>query len=253
MIQIDDTIVLDSNRMPKHIAIIMDGNGRWAIEKGESRLYGHYQGVQSVRQMVEVAVELNISYLTLYAFSMENWNRPKEEVEGLMELLVHTLKKEVDDLHKNGVRLLVIGDMELLSQHIQAELLHAMYVTKDNKGLSLIMALSYSGRWEIVSAIKKIIKKIQQEDYKIDSINEHDFAQFLYTQYIPDPELLIRTGGEHRISNFLLYQLAYTEFHFTDIKWPDFNKTAFKKAIYDFQQRERRFGKTSQQIQNSKK
>jgi undecaprenyl diphosphate synthase len=239
---------LDSKKLPRHIAIIMDGNGRWAKEKGEDRLFGHYSGVESVRNIVEGCAELGIKYLTLYAFSTENWDRPKDEVTGLMELLVQTIKQEVSTLNKNNIRLHVIGNTKLLPDAAKQELLEACEATKTNTGLNLIMALSYSSRWEIVEAVKNIAFEVQNNNLKAEEIDNKIFNQYLCTAAFPDPELMIRTSGEYRISNFLLYQLAYSELYFTDTLWPDFRKENLYAAILDFQNRERRFGKTSEQL-----
>ena len=234
--------------MPRHIAIIMDGNGRWAKEKGQDRLYGHYHGVESVRDIVEGSAELGIGYLTLYAFSTENWDRPEDEVAGLMELLVDTIKKEVGALNKNNISLHVIGDIKMLPDYARNELNEAIQHTSKNTGLNLIMALSYSSRWEIAEAIKRIAMDVKKKDLDPASINQQTIQQYLCTKNFPDPELMIRTSGEYRISNFLLYQMAYTELYFTDVRWPDFRKEKLYEAILDFQGRERRFGKTSEQL-----
>lgn len=239
---------IHKDRLPRHIAIIMDGNGRWAKEKGEDRLYGHYQGVESVRNVVEGAAELGIGYLTLYAFSTENWDRPAEEVSGLMELLVTTIRKEVSTLNKNNIRLHVIGDLNMLPANAQNELKEAIEITAVNTGLNLIMALSYSGRWEILEAVRGIASAVKEGSLDPASIDEKIFQDHLSTHAFPDPELMIRTSGEYRISNFLLYQLAYAELYFTDICWPDFRKENLYQAILDYQQRERRFGKISEQL-----
>ncbi len=240
---------IDKGRLPQHIAIIMDGNGRWAEEKGQDRLYGHFHGVESVRNIVEGSAELGIQYLTLYAFSTENWDRPQQEVEGLMALLVETIRKEVPTLNKNNIRLHVIGDMNMLPTFAQDELKEALDMTSQNTGLNLVMALSYSSRWELVNAVKNI--GIDVKAGKIDpaTISHETLQQYLTTSQFPDPELMIRTSGEYRISNFLLYQLAYAELYFTNTRWPDFRKDNLYEAIIDFQARERRFGKTGQQIQ----
>lgn len=239
---------LDKTRLPRHIAVIMDGNGRWAKEKGEDRLFGHYHGVESVRQMVEGCAELGIEYLTLYAFSTENWDRPTYEVTGLMELLVSTIRKEVATLDKNNIRLHVIGDMSMLPDYAREELKEAIEITHQNTGLNLIMALSYSGRWEILEAVKTIADEVGKGQLNPTDINEQVFVQHLSTRHFPDPELMIRTSGEFRISNFLLYQLAYAELYFTEVAWPDFKKENLYEAILDYQRRERRFGKTSEQL-----
>ena len=242
---------IDLERLPSHIAIIMDGNGRWAREKGQDRLYGHLHGVESVRNIVEGCAELGIQYLTLYAFSTENWERPADEVNGLMELLVDTIKKEVPTLNKNKIRLQVIGDLEMLPQNARKELGEAIQETASNEGLTLVMALSYSSRWEIVQAVNKIAKDTGDGILKPGQITQEIFQEYLCTKNFPDPELMIRTSGEFRISNFLLYQSAYTELYFTDVLWPDFRKENLYKAIIDYQNRERRFGKISEQITGS--
>jgi undecaprenyl diphosphate synthase len=226
----------------------MDGNGRWAKEKGQDRLYGHFHGVESVRQVVEGAAELGIGYLTLYAFSTENWDRPEDEVTGLMELLVDTIKKEVGTLNKNNIRLHVIGDLDMLPEAAKKEMQEAMEQTSANTGLNLIMALSYSSRWELAEAIRKIALEIKDGVLQPEQIGQQTLANYLCTKDFPDPELMIRTSGEFRISNFLLYQLAYAELYFTSVLWPDFRKEQLYQAISDFQSRERRFGKTSEQL-----
>lgn len=239
---------INKEKLPKHIAIIMDGNGRWAEEQGQDRLFGHYHGVESVRNIVEGCAELGVEYLTLYAFSTENWDRPKNEVDGLMTLLVETIRKEVPTLNKNKIKLHVIGDVSMLPAFALKELEEAIEMTSTNTGLNLVMALSYSSRWEIIHAVKQLAKKVEQGDIKAENISQEIFNQFLCTHSIPDPELLIRTSGEYRISNFLLYQIAYTELHFTPTYWPAFRKQNLYEAILDFQNRERRFGKTSHQL-----
>jgi len=239
---------LDLSKLPKHIAIIMDGNGRWAQEQGQDRLFGHYQGVLSVRKVVEAATEIGIQYLTLYAFSTENWERPEQEVTGLMTLFVDTIAKEVPDLHKNNIKLRFIGNLVMLPPHAREALDNATAQTAKNTGLTLIIALSYSSRWELVEAAKNMATKVKQGSMQLDEINETTLSASLTTSDFPDPELMIRTSGEFRISNFLLYQLAYAELYFTDTRWPDFRKDDLIKAILDFQFRERRFGKTSHQI-----
>ncbi len=239
---------LDLSKLPKHIAIIMDGNGRWAQEQGQDRLFGHYQGVLSVRKVVEAATEIGIQYLTLYAFSTENWERPEQEVTGLMTLFVDTIAKEVPDLHKNNIKLRFIGNLAMLPPHAREALDNATAQTSKNTGLTLIIALSYSSRWELVEAAKNMATKVKQGSMQLDEINETTLSASLTTSDFPDPELMIRTSGEFRISNFLLYQLAYAELYFTDTRWPDFRKDDLIKAILDFQSRERRFGKTSHQI-----
>jgi len=240
---------LDLSKLPQHIAIIMDGNGRWAQEQGQDRLFGHYQGVISVRKVVEAATEIGIEYLTLYAFSTENWERPQEEVTGLMTLFVDTIAKEVPDLHKNNIKLRFIGNLNLLPPHAKQALENATAQTAQNTGLTLIVALSYSSRWELVEATKNIATKVQKGALQVDQITEATLSESLATKDFPDPELMIRTSGEYRISNFLLYQLAYAELYFSDIRWPEFRKEDLVKAIVEFQSRERRFGKTSGQIQ----
>lgn len=239
---------IDKLHLPSHIAIIMDGNGRWAKEQGHDRLFGHLHGVESVRNIVEGCAELGVQYLTLYAFSTENWERPEYEVVGLMELLVNTIRDEAETLNKNNIRLHVIGDMSMLPDHVQKELREALDITKNNNGLNLIMALSYSGRWELVNAVKNIAYEVKNGKLKVEEIDQTVLQQYLCTSSFPDPELMIRTSGEFRISNFLLYQLAYTELYFTDVRWPDFRKENLYAAILDFQNRERRFGKISEQI-----
>src|SRR5882724_8695663 len=239
---------IDMQRLPRHIAIIMDGNGRWAQEKGQDRLFGHFHGVESVRDIVEGCAELGIGYLTLYAFSTENWDRPEYEVMGLMELLVETIRKEVSTLNKNNIRLHVIGDVQMLPEYAKKELREALQLTAVNTGLNLVMALSYSSRWEITEAIKSIALDVKSGKLDEGSITHETLPKYLSTASFPDPELMIRTSGEYRISNFLLYQLAYAELYFTPILWPDFRKENLYQAIIDFQSRERRFGKTSDQL-----
>jgi len=235
-------------RLPKHIAIIMDGNGRWAKEQGQDRLFGHYHGVVSVRRVVEAATEIGIEYLTLYAFSTENWDRPQAEVSGLMTLFVDTIAKEVPDLHKNNIKLHFIGNLDMLPKEAQEALSNAMEITAQNTGLTLIIALSYSSRWELVEATKRIAQKVLNGSLDMEHITEAEISENLTTSEFPDPELMIRTSGECRISNFLLYQLAYAELYFTDTLWPAFGKEDLIKALSEYQSRERRFGKTSEQI-----
>lgn len=242
---------LDSSRLPRHIAIIMDGNGRWAKERGKDRVYGHHEGVLSVREIVNACAEIGIEYLSLYAFSTENWNRPKNEVAALMELLVNTIRKEAEELKKNGVRLYVIGDMQSLPPVCQKELKEAMDMTAENTRLGLILALSYSSRWEISSAAKKLAEDVRDGRRDLDEIDETLFASYLNTAAFPDPELMIRTSGEYRISNFLLYQLAYAELYFTNVHWPAFRKPHLIEALLDYQRRERRFGLTSEQLKKA--
>lgn len=242
---------IDRTALPIHIAVIMDGNGRWAQEKGEDRLYGHYHGVESVRDIVEGCAELGIRYLTLYAFSTENWDRPQDEVSGLMELLVSTIKKEAEILNKNNIRLHVIGDTAMLPQSAREELQEALDLTSNNTGLNLIMALSYSGRWDLINAAQTIAGEVKKGVLQPEEIGADTISQHLSTANFPDPELMIRTSGEFRISNFLLYELAYAELYFTDVRWPDFRKQNLYEAILDYQNRERRFGKTSEQVSPS--
>jgi undecaprenyl diphosphate synthase len=237
---------IDKTNLPKHIAITMDGNGRWAKTKGKLRVFGHKNGVKAVRDTVEAAAEIGIEFLTLYAFSTENWNRPESEVNALMTLLVSAINKETKTLMDNNIRLSTIGDTESLPSKAKKELLQAIEKTKNNSRMTLVLALSYSGRWDIINAVNTIVK----EDNVNRDITEEDFQQYLTTKSVPDPELLIRTSGEYRISNFLLWQIAYSELYFTDTLWPDFRKEDLEKAILDYQSRERRFGKTSEQIQN---
>lgn len=239
---------LDLKKLPGHVAIIMDGNGRWARQRGLDRIFGHQHAVESVRAVTEAAAEIGISYLTLYTFSTENWNRPQEEVDALMDLLVKSIQKETPTLNKNNVRLLAIGDFSRLPRSVAERLQSCIDDTKNNTGLGLVLALSYSSQWEILNAVKKIAEEVKQETLSLADVNETLFSSYLTTKEIPDPDLLVRTSGEQRISNFLLWQLAYTELYFTDTNWPDFRKEDFYKAIYEFQNRERRFGKTSEQI-----
>lgn len=242
---------IDKNRVPSHIAIIMDGNGRWAKEKGEDRLFGHFNGVEAVRLITEAAAEAGVKYLTLYTFSKENWNRPQEEVAGLMGLLVDTIKRQVEDLNKNNIRFSVIGDMNTLPDNARTELIEAIESLSSNTGMNLILALNYSSRWEIQAAIQAIARQVKNNALEVEDISEDTLGKYLTTKDIPDPELMIRTGGERRISNFLLYQLAYAELYFTETLWPDFQKKHLYEAIADFQNRERRFGKTSEQVKNN--
>ena len=236
---------IDKNNLPKHIAITMDGNGRWAKSKGKLRIFGHNNGVKAVRDTVEGAAEIGIEYLTLYAFSTENWDRPEKEVNALMTLLVSAINKETKTLMDNNIRLSAIGDIKKLPSKAQKELQEAVAKTKDNTRMNLVLALSYSSRWEILNAVQNIIK----DGVKAEEITETTFQQYLTTKNVPDPELLIRTSGEHRISNFLLWQIAYSELYFTETLWPDFRKGDLYNAILDYQSRERRFGKTTEQLQ----
>ncbi|MBP6914607.1 MAG: isoprenyl transferase [Smithellaceae bacterium] len=239
---------MDFNKLPRHIAIIMDGNGRWAKKHTIGRIRGHEKGVQAVKTTVRACLEIGIKYLTLFAFSMENWNRPDEEVQALMSLLEKYLDKETKQLNKQGIRLEIIGDLDLLNPSLKAKVLQAREETKNNERMILNMALSYGGRDEIVNAVKKIIREIRENKINIENINKGFFSNYLYTAGMPDPDLLIRTSGEYRISNFLLWQMAYTELYFTNILWPDFTKEHLLKAIATYQKRERRFGLTSEQI-----
>jgi undecaprenyl diphosphate synthase len=234
---------IELERIPQHIAIIMDGNGRWAKERGYDRIYGHQHGVVSVRECTEAAAEIGIKFLTLYAFSTENWNRSQQEVGALMELLVDTIEKETPTLNKNNVRLLTIGDLSRLPDGAHEKLVRCMKQTETNTGLSLVLALSYSSRWEIANATKLIAQEVMEGKINSNDINDDTISQHLTTRGIPDPDLLIRTSGEIRISNFLLWQLAYTELYFTETHWPDFRKENFYQAIVDFQNRDRRYGK----------
>ena len=240
---------LDKNNLPKHIAIIMDGNGRWAKKKGAMRVFGHKNAIKAVREVTEACAELGIAHLTLYAFSTENWNRPQKEVDALMQLLVTTIRKETDTLTKNNIRLSTIGNTEQLPKACQKELAEAIEITSKNTGLNLILALSYSGRWDISQALKRIAEDIETHKLNSGQINDQLIEQYLVSQNIPDPELLIRTSGEFRISNFYLWQMAYTEIYITPILWPDFRREHLYEAIADYQKRERRFGKISEQIQ----
>lgn len=239
---------IDVHRLPQHVAIIMDGNGRWAKEKGKMRVFGHKNGVLAVRDTVEGAVELGIKYLTLYAFSTENWNRPKLEVAALMELLVSTINKETKTLMDNGVRLNAIGDLKSLPSKCYQQLLQAIDKTKDNTNCTLTLALSYSSRWEIVEAVRKIAHQVENKELIAGDITEQVFSDHLNTAGMPDPELMIRTSGEFRISNYLLWQLAYAELYFTPKLWPDFRREDLFEAVIDFQKRERRFGMISEQL-----
>lgn len=234
---------VDINRLPAHVAVIMDGNGRWAKERGYNRIFGHQNGVKSVREVTEAAAEIGIKYLTLYAFSTENWERPQSEVDALMELLIDTIEKETPTLNKNNVRLLAIGDFKRLPEKLEDKLQRCVDNTSKNTGLSLVLALSYSARWEITNAIKNIVKDLETKQLTPDEITEKIIPDYLSTKSIPDPDLLIRTSGELRISNFLLWQLAYSELYFTKTQWPEFSKECFYEAICDFQKRQRRFGK----------
>lgn len=239
---------IDKDRLPQHVAVIMDGNGRWAHRRNRERIFGHHQGVKAVRKTVEAAAELGIKYLTLYAFSTENWNRPDAEVSALMDLMVESINDETHTLVEKEISLKVIGDLRRLSEHVRNRLFETMQVTAAGTRMKLIVALSYSSRWEISEACRRIALKVQNGTLNTEEINEETVSASLETWDIPDPELMIRTSGEKRISNFLLWQLAYAELYFTEKLWPDFGKEDFYKAVTDFQKRERRYGKTSEQI-----
>lgn len=239
---------VDIDNLPKHIAVIMDGNGRWAKKRGGLRIFGHQSAITAVRETVEAAAELGVNYLTLYAFSTENWSRPAMEVSALMQLLVSTIRKETATLNKNNIRLQTIGNTDSLPAACQRELLEAIDITKDNTRMTLVLALSYSGRWDITQAMQRIAKDVGHGSIAPEAISEATIAQYLSTAGMPDPELLIRTSGEQRISNFLLWQLAYTELYITELLWPDFRKEHLYEAIIAYQRRERRFGKTSEQL-----
>jgi undecaprenyl diphosphate synthase len=239
---------LDKDKLPQHVAIIMDGNGRWARQRGSARVFGHKHGVKAVREVTEASAELGMKYLTLYAFSTENWNRPQNEVDALMSLLVSTIASETKTLMDNNVILKSIGCKETLPKSVQDKLAVCMNKTKNNDGLTLVLALSYSSRWEIIEAVKKVSAEVRDKNIDISQINSDLFSQYLETSEVPDPELLIRTSGEIRISNFLLWQIAYSELYFCNVLWPDFRKEHFFEALLDYQNRERRFGKISDQV-----
>lgn len=239
---------IDKSRLPRHIAIIMDGNGRWAKKQGLARMFGHRQGVETVHNITVAATKLGVEYLTLYTFSTENWNRPKEEVDALMALLVDTIAKETPTLMSNNVRLTMIGDIDRLPEGTRQKFLGCIDQTSHNTGLTMILALSYSARWEITEAVRKAVALAQKGSLREEEVNEQLVSSLMTTDAVPDPDLLIRTSGEYRISNFLLWQLAYSELYFTDCLWPEFTEEEFYKAIVDYQKRERRFGKTSEQI-----
>lgn len=239
---------IDLERLPQHIAIVMDGNGRWAQKNGMQRYQGHQEGVVSLRKVVETAGEIGIKYLTVYTFSTENWKRPQEEVDALMELITLSLQSEMADLIRNNVRLDVIGDVDRLPERTWANLRQSIADSKDNTGLTLILALSYSSRWEIVNATQQITQAVKEGALSADAITEDLFSSYLTTRNLPDPDLLIRTGGEHRISNYLMWQLAYAELYFTNLYWPEFRGEHLIEAIVDYQSRERRFGKTGEQV-----
>lgn len=247
-----DKIIQDklksSGEIPNHIAIIMDGNGRWAKQLGETRIFGHRQGVNSVRDTVEACGQIGVKFLTLYTFSTENWKRPKDEVTVLMKLLIKALRDETDRLHQNDVRLIATGNLEKLPERVHKELVDAMEKTKNNKLMTLNLALSYSGRWDIINAVKKIMDDFKSGKIEKDDLNDKLFSDYLVTGNIPDPDLMIRTGGEYRISNFLLWQLAYTEIYIDSVFWPQFRREHLYKAIEEYQKRERRFGLVSEQL-----
>ncbi|RCS26592.1 isoprenyl transferase [Polaribacter sp. WD7] len=244
----DKKLLIDLDRVPKHVAIIMDGNGRWAKGQGMNRVFGHKNALTSVRQSIETAAEIGVEAITLYAFSTENWKRPKFEVDALMRLLVNSLKKEYDTFQKNDVKVNAVGNIENLPQNAQKTLSEVIKKTKNNKRIVMTLALSYGSREEIVNAIKNISKKVVNKELSLEEINENTINNHLYTFNLPEVDLMIRTSGEHRISNFLLWQMAYAELYFTDVLWPDFRREHFCDAIIDYQNRERRFGKTSEQI-----
>ena len=246
MTDLIDTIIPE--KIPRHIAIIMDGNGRWANDKGQERLFGHSSGVKSVREAIKTAIELGVSYITLYAFSIENWNRPKQEVDGLMDLLISSIANEIEEFNENGVRLLTIGDINNLPENCMLSINDAVSRTSENSKLTLILAVNYSSKWEITQAVKTITESVNNNELAITEITENLIQRHLSTNSIPDPELLIRTSGEYRISNFLLWQIAYTELYFTEILWPDFRRNDFIQAVIEYQNRERRFGLLSTQI-----
>ncbi len=241
---------LDLKKVPQHVAIIMDGNGRWARQRNKDRIFGHREGVKSAKEVVEAAGEIGVKYLTLYAFSSENWQRPEHEVKALMQLLVQEITEELDRFKKENLQLKVIGDLSRLDQDVYNAVQKAIDETSNNTGMTIIIALSYGSRQEIVNAVRQIAQKVKEGRLEVSQINEQVFANHLYTAGIPDPDFLIRTSGELRISNFLLWQLSYTELYFTKVLWPDFRKEQFFEAIYNFQQRERRYGKTSEQLEN---
>jgi undecaprenyl diphosphate synthase len=240
--------LVDQHNIPQHIAVIMDGNGRWAKQKGAARIFGHQHAVKSVRETVEGCAELGVKFLTLYAFSTENWTRPQAEVNALMSLLVSTISGEVKTLNKNGIRLQAIGDLKSLPSSCQKELSKAIAATENNTRMTLVLALSYSARWEIINAIKNITIEVEKGNIKSEQVDEELFEKYLCTANMPDPDLLIRTSGEMRISNFLLWQIAYSEIYITDTLWPDFRKEHLHAAIVNYQKRERRFGKISEQL-----
>ena len=239
---------IDMTRVPKHVAIIMDGNGRWAQKQSKVRLFGHQNAIQAVRDAVEAAATLRVEYLTLYTFSTENWNRPQAEVDGLMQLMIKAVHDETPTLIKNNVRLLAIGDIQRMPEASRKSMMQCINDTAGNTGTKLVLAISYSSRWEIAEALKSVVADAQKGQLTVDNINEETMRSYLMTRDMPDPDLLIRTGGELRISNFLLWQMAYTEFYFTDLLWPDFRQGDFFEAVYQYQNRQRRFGKTGEQV-----
>jgi len=240
---------IDRNNTPRHIAIIMDGNGRWAQQQGEERLFGHNFGVEAVREALKAAQELKVEYITLYAFSTENWGRPKDEVDGLMDLLVRTIGKEVDELDESNVIIRTIGETSGLPESCQEELKAAYDRTRNNTGVNMVLALNYSAQWEMVEAVKQISDLVSSGSLDKEEIDREVISAHMATKGMPDPELLIRTSGEHRVSNFLLWQIAYSEFHFTDVLWPDFKREDLYKAVLDYQSRDRRFGLVSEPIE----
>lgn len=244
--------ILNKERIPEHVAIIMDGNGRWAKARGKERTFGHFEGSDSVDKVAEVAASIGVKYLTLYAFSTENWNRPQEEVDYLMNLFVTMLREKSEKMTKNNIRLMIIGDKERLSEQTRAKMEETLKLTEKNDGMKLILAISYSSRWEILKAVNDIIAEAKAGKLEPGSIDEQSFVAHLTTKGIPDPDLLIRTSGELRLSNFLLWQLSYSELYFTDKLWPDFKDKDFIDAIAEYQTRERRYGKTSEQLNNNK-
>lgn len=239
---------IDKGRIPRHVAVIMDGNGRWARQRGRERNFGHENGVEAVRQTVKAAAEIGVPFLTFFAFSTENWCRPPQEVETLMELLVNAIRNETPELNENGVKLIAIGDIESLPEKCRKQLSEAIEMTAHNDRLTVCVALSYSARWEITQACRLIAEKIKENKLQPEDIDQKVFASHLNTQNLPDPDLLIRTSGELRVSNFLLWQIAYSELYFTPVLWPDFRKKHFLQAVIDYQRRERRFGKTTEQL-----
>jgi undecaprenyl diphosphate synthase len=243
----------NKEKVPVHVAIIMDGNGRWAKKNGKERIYGHQEGIKSVKEVIKASIKSGVKYLTLYAFSKENWRRPKEEVDFLMDLLIRAIENELNELNSNGIKLHVIGDIESLPEKVKEKVKNALNVTKDNDTLNLVIALNYGARWEIAEMTKKIAEKVERGELNIKDINEETISLYLTTVGIPDPELMIRTSGEKRISNFLLWQIAYTELYFTEKFWPEFKEEDFYLAILDYQRRERRFGKISEQLKQDGK